>query len=159
MLVLAACGDDGSEASAGSASGDQGEEMMFGAPADAADADRVVQVTMNDDFSFEPAAIDVVAGETITFELVNDGAIEHDFTIGDEATQDAHDSEMAEMADMPGMESDDEEHGADSNAVSVGAGQTGEITWTFADPGEKILFGCHIPGHYAAGMVGEFSLG
>jgi uncharacterized cupredoxin-like copper-binding protein len=182
LLLLAACGDDGSES--GSQSGSESsteqsdapegepeehdEDVTFGESADAADADRVVEVTMNDDFSFDPATIDVAAGETITFKLVNGGVIGHDFTIGDDATQDAHEIEMAEMADMDmededadmDMESEDEEgHGADSNAVTVAAGEQGELTWTFADAGETILFGCHEPGHYDAGMVGDFNLG
>jgi uncharacterized cupredoxin-like copper-binding protein len=182
LLLIAAGGDDGSESRSQSGSEssteqsdapegepeEHDEDVTFGESADAADADRVVEVTMNDDFSFDPATIDVEAGETITFELVNGGAIGHDFTIGDDATQDAHEVEMAEMADTEmdsedadmDMESEDEEgHGADSNAVTVAAGEQGELTWTFADAGETILFGCHEPGHYDAGMVGDFNLG
>jgi len=165
-FVLASCGDDGGESQATSNATTDGpsdedgethdeesaEDWAFGAQADAAEADRTVDIVMNDDFTFTPDAIEITDGETVTFSIVNEGAIEHDFTIGDEATQDEHDAEMAEMAGM-----DDEGHGSDRNAVTVPAGETHELTWTFTDPGETVLFGCHVPGHYTAGMVGEFA--
>lgn len=37
------------------------------------------------------------------------------------------------------------------------SGQTKEATVTFEDPGE-ILYGCHIEGHYDAGMVGTVTV-
>lgn len=126
------------------------EEMFaFGEPAEAADADRVIEVQANDDFTFAPAEIAVTAGETITFVITNTGNLPHDFTLGDEATQDAHEAEMAEMAGMP---ADEMAHG-DPNAVVIAAGETAELTWHFSESG-TFLMGCHQPGHYAAGMKG-----
>ncbi|MEX1125622.1 MAG: hypothetical protein WD895_07820 [Acidimicrobiia bacterium] len=45
----------------------------------------------------------VRAGETITFRIVNDGTVVHDFTLGDSAIQDEHEEEMAEMGGMKGQ--------------------------------------------------------
>lgn len=36
-------------------------------------------------------------------------------------------------------------------------GETQEVTVTF-DRAGTILYGCHVPGHYAAGMVGTLDL-
>ena len=154
-LVLAACGDDGGEnvsADSDEATEEDGhdEALAFGAPADPGDAVRTVEVVMTDDFAFEPDAIEVEAGEVVTFELVNDGSIPHDFTIGDLETQDEHEMEMAEA------DPSEADGGHDANAITVAGGERASITWEFADPGEEVLFGCHIPGHYDAGMVGDF---
>ena len=42
------------------------------------------------------------------------------------------------------------------NAVTVAAGETRVLTWRFEDAGE-VLYGCHEPGHYEAGMVGSIA--
>ncbi len=152
-LLAAACGDASDDAAGVlSAAGDSTEEAFsFGEAADPADATRTVDIVMTE-FAFDPSTIEVSDGEVVTFRLHNEGTVEHDFTIGDRETQDEHDAEMAEMA--PG-----EEHMADPNAVSVEPGETREITWRFENVEGGIQFGCHVPGHYAAGMVGQFEQG
>ena len=126
---------------------DMGVEMDFGAPADPSDADRVIEVNVDNDLAFEPADHEVTAGEVITFRIANTGDVEHEFVLGDEAAQE----QMAEM--MQG--GDDHAHSGEmSNAVTVHAGETGELTWAFTSPG-TVLIGCHVPGHYEAGMVGS----
>ena len=132
---------------------DHDEEFTFGTPGDPADADRIIGVDANDDLTFDPADIQVSAGETITFVVTNTGAVPHDFTIGDEATQDAHEEEMAEMIASGEMG----EH-TDPNAVVLEAGETKELTWTFTETG-TVLIGCHQPGHYAGGMKGAVEVG
>jgi uncharacterized cupredoxin-like copper-binding protein len=131
--------------------GHDAEEFSFGSPADASDADRVIEVDANDDFSFGPTQIVVSAGETITFVVTNTGNLPHDFTLGDQETQDEHEAEMAEM--MAGGEMAHSDH----NAVVVDPGETQELTWHFSEAGTFII-GCHQPGHYAAGMVGAISV-
>jgi len=45
-------------------------------PADGGQADpRTVEVRMSDDLRFDPAEITVAPGETVRFELVNEGAL------------------------------------------------------------------------------------
>lgn len=165
-LVFSACGGD-SESTATTVDesattvaddhddeADHDEELFtFGAPGEPNDADRVIEVDANDDLTFDPAEIQVTAGETVTFVVTNTGAIPHDFTIGDQDTQDAHEEEMAEMIESGEMG----EH-ADSNAVVLEAGETKEITWTFTVTG-TVLIGCHQPGHYAGGMKGTIEVG
>ena len=143
-LLLLACG--GPEASTTGISPDANQSQFgFGEPADAADTDRVVEIDTTDDLVFIPADLTVTTGETVTFHIVNDGTITHDFTLGDEPTQEEHAEEMAEMGGMT--------H-AQPNTVTVAAGETRELTWTFTQPG-TVLIGCHQPGHYDAGMKGQ----
>ncbi len=120
-------------------------EFAFGSPADAADADRVIEIRASDALRFEPADVTVTAGETVTFRLSNDGSMVHDFTLGDQATQDEHEAEMSEME---GMAHDQ------PNVATLPAGETVELTWTFGEAG-TVLVGCHQPGHYASGMTGR----
>jgi uncharacterized cupredoxin-like copper-binding protein len=98
--------------------------------------------------NLEPADITVSAGETVTFRLINRGNLVHDFTLGDQATQNKHEAEMMEMGGM--------DHG-DPNVVVIPAGETAELTWTFTNAG-TVLIGCHQPGHYAPGMTGRVTV-
>ena len=100
-----------------------------------------IQVVMSDAMRFAPAPITVKAGEEITFVVKNEGVIVHEFFVGSEQEQAEHAEEMA----MGGMS-----HGHD-NALSLDAGETGNLTMTFDEPG-SLLIGCHEPGHYEAGM-------
>ena len=148
LLLLSACGTSGS-ISATTAGSNTGEgEFTFGEPGDPASADRVIEIVTTNDLVFNPADVTVTAGETIKFRIVNDGTIIHDFTLGDEATQEEHEQEMAEMG---GMAHDQ------ANAIAVGAGETQELTWTFTGPG-TVLIGCHQPGHYDGGMKGQITV-
>lgn len=154
-LVATACSaDDSSGEPASSVAGsmdmasmdEHADEFDFGEPADASGADRTVDVAASDEFAYDPEVVEVSVGETITFRVENTGQIVHEFVLGDEHTQEEHEEEMGEMS--PGMAMHDE-----PNAISIEAGQTKEITWTFTTAGD-VLYGCHEPGHYDAGMVG-----
>jgi uncharacterized cupredoxin-like copper-binding protein len=146
-LAVAGCGG---ETSATTTTGmdDMGSEFGFGQPADSADADRTVEIIASDDLTFDPAEVTVSPGEVITFRVTNDGQIPHDFTLGDEAAQDEHEEEMAEMEEMDHDE---------PNTVSLAAGETKGLTWRFGDDG-TLIFGCHQPGHYAGGMLGHVTV-
>lgn len=126
-LTAAACGDDSSSPSAGSAT-------------------RTIKVEMVD-IGYKPTSLQVKTGETIRFEFTNNGKVEHDAVIGDDMQQAAHEEEMS--ADTSGM--DHGSHGADSEAISVEPGETGKLEHTFDKAGD-LQIGCHEPGHYAAGM-------
>ena len=129
---------------------DMDEMFAFGEPADAEEADRQIEVDTLDSFRFEPDAVDVEHGETITFVVTNKGEVDHEFVLGDEAFQEHHAAEMAE-GEM------DMEHMAEPNTLVVEPGQTEELTWSFSEQGE-VLYGCHEPGHYEAGMVGKITV-
>ena len=164
-LVAAACSsDDGSDAASDAAAEttmaedmemegeeEHSEEFAFGDPMEAADADRVIEITAKDDFTFDPASVTITAGETVTFQVTNVGAIPHDFVLGDAHMQDEHEAEMAEMS------GDDMAMHDEPNAFVLEPGETKEMTWHMTEGGE-ILFGCHQPGHYQAGMKGPVTV-
>lgn len=60
--------------------GGEHEDFDFGEPADAADADRVIEIVTDDDFTITPSEMTIAVGETITFQVTNEGNIAHDFT-------------------------------------------------------------------------------
>jgi uncharacterized cupredoxin-like copper-binding protein len=110
---------------------------------------RTVMVTLSDDMRFTPANWQATSGETVRIQLVNAGKVRHEFIIGTEAELQAH----AEAMKKPNTAHN---HHA-SNAVSVAAGATGELVWTFTDAG-VLHIACFEPGHYEAGMRGTISV-
>jgi uncharacterized cupredoxin-like copper-binding protein len=101
-----------------------------------------IEVRLTDSMTIEPGAMTVPAGVPVTFVVTNEGFLDHEFYLGDEAAQAAHEAEMLEMG---GMTHDDPE------GIAVAPGETKELTYTFASPGES-LAGCHVAGHYLANM-------
>lgn len=108
-----------------------------------------MEVALTDALTIEPATIAVPAGQPVTFVVTNTGAGDHEFFLGDEGAQAMHEQEMQEMGGM----AHDEEMG-----VAVEPGQTKELTITFPEAG-SILAGCHVAGHYAAGMKASVEIG
>ena len=90
---------------------------------------------------FEPNHIEVPVGVPVTFTLVNDDPIDHEWLIGDAAFHERH---------RLGTEA---VHGDRPNEVSLPPRTTKTTTITFDRPGE-LTFICHFPGHEAYGMVG-----
>ena len=119
-----------------------------GTPSGAA-SPRVIGVTMTEGRRFEPDSIELSRGETVRFEVRNAGAIRHEFFIGDEDAQADHEAEMVQMG---GMAHDD------VNGISVEPGETKLLEHTF-DDADGVLIGCHVTGHYAAGMTATVSMG
>jgi uncharacterized cupredoxin-like copper-binding protein len=106
-----------------------------------------IEVEALDELAWDPESVTVDAGETVTFVVTNDGQAQHEFVLGPEHVQEAH-----EEAAAGGMEHG--EAGEEAMAVlELAPGETEEATVTFEEPGE-ILYGCHEPGHYDGGMVG-----
>ncbi|MFM2105023.1 MAG: hypothetical protein RL338_55 [Chloroflexota bacterium] len=102
----------------------------------------VIEVRLTDSLRMEPAEMTVPVGVPVTFVVTNAGANPHEFVLGSEEEQQAHDAEMAQHGAMM--------HDHDY-AIAVEAGKTKELTWTFDEVGETYA-GCHYPGHYGAGM-------
>ena len=96
---------------------------------------------MTDALRMEPAEMTVKAGQPVTFVVTNTGTIVHEFYLGDEAAQ-------AEQETM--MQSGEMVHDT-ADGISLAAGETKELTYTFTTPGQT-LAGCHEAGHYAGGM-------
>jgi uncharacterized cupredoxin-like copper-binding protein len=142
----------------------------FGQPAPAAKATRSVEVVMAD-MTFTPKSIEIKAGETVRFVLVNKGQLLHEFNLGDAAMHARHQQEMLQMQQSgmltpTGMKPMDHSAMAgmghamqhdDPNSVLVAPGKTAELTWTFSKA-TSLEFACNIPGHYQAGMVGKLTV-
>jgi uncharacterized cupredoxin-like copper-binding protein len=91
---------------------------------------------------FSPSTVAARPGEVLRFVIRNRDPIPHELIVGDEAVQDHHEN---------GTEP---HHGDRPGEVSVAAGATAETTYTVVSPG-RLLFGCHLPGHWAYGMRGQ----
>lgn len=120
----------------------------LGEPADAANADQTIRMTASDQLAFDPAAVEVKVGETITFEIENTGTTDHEFVLGSPEYQTEHEQEMASGA----MDMHDEPH-----AIEIPTGTTASLTWKFTEAGTT-RFACHEPGHFAGGMVGAITV-
>lgn len=124
----------------------------IGQAADKATASRVIEVRQLEELRFEPASIEVGAGETVTFRITNAGTLVHEFFLGDQKAHDKHDESMSAMGSEP------MKMAAEPNAVTVDPGGTAEVTWAFPEKG-TVQFACHQPGHYDDGMKGTVNVG
>ena len=114
-LVLTACGESGPSSS--------------------------LRVDMTD-FIYSPADYTVPAGETVTLELINSGAVEHEFAIMNFGT---------EVGDNFG----DEDEINIYWEAELGPGRSETFTFVAPEePGEYQIV-CGIEGHFLAGMVGS----
>ena len=121
------------------------EETAFGREGDPKKATRTVNVDMSDEMRFTPSELTIKQGETVRFRVKNSGQTMHEMVLG--TMQDL--KEHAEtMRKNPGME-----HG-DPYMTHVAPGKTETMVWQFTKPGE-FHYGCLIPGHFEAGMIGR----
>ena len=151
------------------------QTYAFGQPAPAAKATRTVEVLMGD-ISFNSKSLDIKAGETVRFVLINKGQLLHEFNLGDAAMHARHQQEMLQMqksgmltptgksasATMDHAAMGHGSHGSsmkhdDPNSMLVEPGKTAELTWTFSKA-STLEFACNVPGHYQAGMVGKLTV-
>ena len=111
------------------------------------------------DFEFVPPVVDLVPGETVVVQVINGGLAVHETVFGPRPVQEAWEAAEAATASAPP---------GPTPAVSVAAGLAGlrivvrsgermDVMWTVpaaaaADDGGWFV-GCHIPGHWAEGMV------
>ncbi|HEV7662812.1 MAG TPA: heavy metal translocating P-type ATPase [Chloroflexota bacterium] len=128
---------------AGMGNASPGMTMAAANTIDTPPVSRTIQVATTDGLRFGPDMLTVRAGETIAFELSNPGAVPHEFFVGTAAAQQAHEREMSGGTPMH----------ADPGQVDIPAGATARLVYTFDQPG-TLEYGCHVAGHYAAGMRG-----
>jgi uncharacterized cupredoxin-like copper-binding protein len=124
------------------------EEKVFGKQGDPKRIDRTIHVDMNDRMRFTPATVSVKQGETIRFIVKNSGKVMHEFVLGTIAELKEH-AEL--MKKFPDMEHDE------PYMAHVPPGKTETIVWHFTKAGE-FHFGCLLPGHFEAGMVGKVNV-
>lgn len=120
-----------------------------GRPGKAARVGKTVYLKALDSMRFEPAVLNVKRGQTIRLIFSNEGQIPHEAVLGNAAEQRIHENEMQTAEKSGGVM--DHHH---PNAVSLEPGKSQELLWQFTRPG-AFEIGCHLPGHYAAGMVGK----
>jgi uncharacterized cupredoxin-like copper-binding protein len=120
--------------------------LLAGLGAGCSQAPGPVRVEIRIHYShFEPAAFSVPHGVPVTFVLINEDPIDHEFLIGDEPFHERH---------RRGTES---QHGAQPNEASIAALATVETTLVFDAPG-TLRYICHLPSHEAYGMVGTLTV-
>ena len=120
----------------------------FGQTGDPRKAKRTISVDMSDAMRFAPAEISVKRGETVRFRVTNSGKQMHEMVLGTMKELKDH---AALMKKHPGMEHDE------PYMAHVQPGKRAEIIWRFTKPGE-FHYGCLIPGHFEAGMVGNVAV-
>ena len=121
------------------------EEHPWGRQGDPKKATRTIAIGMSDAMRYTPAEVRVKQGETVRFVVKNGGKVMHEMVIGTLDELKAH-GEM--MKKHPNMEHDE------PYMAHVAPGRSQEIVWTFTKAGE-FHFGCLVPGHFDAGMIGR----
>ena len=97
------------------------------------------------DFQFQPASAIVPAGEEITFNGTNTGAVVHNYVIMKLGTTAG---DMFDEADLPNVYWE----------VELPPGQEAHVTFTApSEPGEYQVV-CRTQGHIASGMTGTFTV-
>lgn len=128
---------------------DHTEEHEDGDHDEAAEADRVVEVVLTE-FAIEMSDTRFSAGETVLFEVVNEGAIEHEFRLSNAHRIEEHLEGGHEDHDATGH------HGDGDVFVHLLAGEDGHLLVTFSDDTEFFTeAACLLPGHYEAEMKAD----
>jgi uncharacterized cupredoxin-like copper-binding protein len=108
------------------------------------------------DWLFLPERVGVVPGETVLLHVINGGLDLHEAVIGGTVVQDAWEvAEAATVGSPPGptpMVSVPPE--VAGLRIVVASGQRVDVVWTVPPSAVAgLVVGCHIPGHWAKGMV------
>ena len=122
-----------------------GEETAFGREGDPRKVTRTVDVGMSDKMRFTPSELKVKRGETIRFRVKNSGLVMHEMVLGTL-------QELKEHAEL--MKKHQHMEHAESSMAHVAPGKTETMVWQFTKPGE-FYYGCLVPGHFEAGMIGK----
>ena len=121
------------------------EETAFGREGDPKKVTRSIGVDMNDTMRFSPSTLEVKRGEVVRFQVKNSGKVMHEMVLGTMQELKEH-AEL--MRKHPGMEHDE------PYMAHVAPGKTERIVWHFTRVGE-FYYGCLVPGHFEAGMIGR----
>ena len=141
------------------------KNMKIGKEGKLNEVDRTIKVIMYDNY-YEPKSLNIKAGETINFEVVNAGVLVHEFNIANSMMHKKHQPEMKKMFDlgilkvtsidkkkMKKMAKIDKAMAhSHSNSVLLQPGEKANLIWKF-DNAINIEIACNIPGHYQAGMI------
>jgi uncharacterized cupredoxin-like copper-binding protein len=120
-------------------------EKPFGKSAEAKTATRTIKVDMSDRMRFTPEFLSIKRGETVRFLVKNSGKTMHEMVLGTMQELNEH---AALMRKFPEMEHDE------PYMAHVKPGRTEALAWQFTKAGE-FFYGCLVPGHFEAGMMGR----
>lgn len=142
-LILAAC--------AGGAPGPTGP-LVPGTSS--APRDVVIQMY---DYRYVPAEVDLVPGETVDLQVINGGLETHEAVFGAMPAQLAYESAEAATVGAPPGPTPYIAPPPDFSGTRIvaGSGQRVDVIWTVPPDAASVTWflGCHIPGHWAKGMV------
>lgn len=120
---------------------------------DTAVPDVTIDVIMSE-FEFEPSSFTVMAGQTVMFSIINEGAIEHEFRLSNE-------HRIEEHIEAGHVDHNDEEgghHEGGDIVVLLQAGESEDVIVTFSeDTTVYTAVACLLPGHYEAGMRADLT--
>ena len=119
-------------------------DTPFGREGDPKKVTRTIRVETSDAMRYFPEHLTVRKGQTVRFDVRNGGALPHEMVLGTMDDLKKHAEAMRRHADMA--------HD-DANVAHVEPGETGRIVWQFTRAGE-FYYGCLVPGHFEAGMIG-----
>ena len=94
---------------------------------------------------FFPSHLSFPSGTTVRFVIRNTDPIDHEFIVGPMAMQLMHEYATDAL------------HSGSAGAVSVPLFSTRSTTYEFSGS-DAMLFGCHLPGHWAYGMRGTIAV-
>jgi uncharacterized cupredoxin-like copper-binding protein len=118
--------------------------MPYGREGDPRKVKRVIRVDMSDTMRYFPDQIRVKRGDTVRFVIRNSGELPHEMVLG---TMEELKKHAARMKRKPST------YDGEPHATRVNPGGTGRIVWQFTRAGE-FYYGCLMPGHFEAGMIG-----
>ena len=119
-------------------------ETAFGREGDARKVKRVIRVDTSDAMRYFPDQIRIKRGDTVRFVVHNGGQLTHEMVLG---TMDDLKKHAAALKRRGTLERDG------ANVAHVEPGGSGRIVWQFTKAGE-FYYGCLMPGHFDAGMIG-----
>lgn len=120
-------------------------EKPFGREGDPKKFTRTIRVAMADTMRYSPMQITVKRGETVRFVAQNAGKVMHEMVLGTMPELQEH---FELMKQFPGMEHDE------PHMTHVKPGKSAQMVWQFTKAGE-FYYGCLVPGHFEAGMIGR----
>jgi uncharacterized cupredoxin-like copper-binding protein len=127
------------------------ETFSAGEPGNPKKPARVVNVVMREGdgkMMFIPDKVEIRKGEQVRFLIRNNGELTHEFIL---ASTEENLKHAEAMKKNPDMEHDD------PNGKTVEPKKNSEIVWKFTKAG-TFEYGCLIPGHREAGMIGTITV-
>lgn len=119
-------------------------EQPFGREGDPKKVRRVIRIDMSDTMRYFPAELRIRRGDTVRFVLNNKGEVPHAMVIGSM-------EELQKRAALMKKRTDPTDVAGDG--VYVAPGRSAPLVWQFTRAGE-FYYGCLMPGHFDAGMIG-----